>query len=167
MAKRIFLGCGFVILLAVGGFLLLLSSASREFKPLVVGILHLYNDDRVTTIYEESSDQLKARMTEDVLRQDLAAIRSRLGEFKEAGPVSGGGHGCSTSEGSSGSIEVDLKFEKGNAKGTFEFALNADTWKLDRISVVPTDTDTPTPSSQSPDSTEQPSQPAPAITPAP
>jgi hypothetical protein len=66
MAKRIFLGCGLGIPLAVGGFLLLLSSASREFKPLVVGILHLYNETG-HDIYEESSNQLKARMTEDVL----------------------------------------------------------------------------------------------------
>lgn len=166
MVKRILLGCGLVILLAVGGFLLLLSSASREFKPLVVGILHLYNEDRVTTIYEESSNQLKARMTEDVLRQDLEAIRRRLGEFKEAGRVSGGGRGCSTSEGSSGSIQVELKFEKGNANGTFEFAMNADTWRLDRISVVPSDTVEAPTSPRPPASTPQPSQPAPSLTPA-
>jgi hypothetical protein len=118
---------------AVGGFLWFMGHAKRTLTPRVEAFLTAVTTGKYDAAYDLVSPGFQNGFTRPAFRATIEEVVAPLGAFQRVADVSGVAMSSSTGEGTTGSLDAELVFEKATVPGSFELVKVADVWRIQKF----------------------------------
>jgi hypothetical protein len=135
--KQVLIVLGVLLVLGIGALVAVYFVSTGKFGPMAEKILADAEAGNFEAVHAASSSGLRKEASVEKLRQIFGTLREALGPYKRVVKKTGGGLHASTEEGTRGSVNLELEYEKGTAKSTFTFVKEGDDWKLVAFEIKP------------------------------
>ena len=130
---------------AVGGFLWFMGHAKRTLTPRIETFLQATSKGQWDAAYDICSPEFQSTYTRGRFRATFEELLGPLGAFQRMGDVSGFAMSSTSGEGTTGSLDADVVFEKATVPGSFAFKKIDDVWRLQNLELKGVDKLVPQP----------------------
>jgi hypothetical protein len=135
--KKLLIALGALFVLGIAAVVVVSMVAANQFGPMAEKFLADWKAGKRAEVYAATAKEFRDVTSFEKLEAILQRLHDGLGEFRRVAKTTGGGMGASTSTGRTGSVTNELEFEKGRAKGKFEFVKQDGEWRLVSFEIEP------------------------------
>ncbi len=130
---KVLIGLGALVVAGVGGFVWFLGHAKGVLEPRVSALMTDLSAGRYDAAYDACAPALQEKFSRGRFAAMFEEIVAPLGAFKDTGDASGVSMATATGKGTTGSIQVELIFERATVPASFDLVKLDDVWRFESI----------------------------------
>lgn len=133
--KKLLMIVGGLALAIVVAIVVVSMIAKDKFEPYAKTFLTDCEAGAYDKVYAATSEGFKKATSLEQFRSFMEVRRRALGSWKAIKKVTGGGMGSSSDVGATGTVSLELTYERGPADAEFQFVKEGGDWKVQNVTI--------------------------------